>query len=250
MASAFFLGVAALLGAVLLWGLVSPRSQWRVLVGWSTRDPDRAEPGDGIHGLTRIICLAGLVGLLVVGAQLWARYSEDTRPGLAKTAVERMWGSPAPQLIDRLVTPVVAPPEGFPSGPIVGYQELERGAAPDYLVNVQHWSFLGEDAPVGIVGAYPGDGYTGYGISDVLVAAQGPLNCIPRVAAVTEADVVQIGVYWGLPGATPQDSMTGCRVDGALLQTVLIPIQLAAPIDGRPVVTFDGVPIAPVPVIE
>lgn len=244
-------GAAAILGAVLLWGLVSPRSQWRVLVGWSARDPDRTEPGDGVHGVTRILCLIGLLGLAAFAAiQIWSAVAHQPRAAPARTPIEEMWGTPVPQLVDRVVTPATAPPAEFVSGPIAGYQELERGWAPDYLVNVPRWSFLAEPTPGGLIGSYAGDGFTAYGISDVLVAAQGPLHCIPRVAAVEESEaVITIGVYWGLPGGAEQDSLTGCAEPGELLQTVLLPIQLAGPVDGRNVVTFDGDAVAPVRVL-
>jgi len=251
--TSWILGAAAgLLGAILLWGLVSPRTQWRVLVGWSTSDPDRAEPGDGVHGLTRIICLLGLLGLLAfAGLQAWGAVSHQPRAATEPTAVDRMWGSPVPGLVDRLVSPGAVPPADLAPGGIAGFQEIERGWAPDYLVGMPRWSFLGDPEPTGLLGAYPGDGYTAYGLSDVLVAATGPLGCVPRAAAVAPADgVVQIGVYWGLPGATGQDSLAACAAAGGMRQTVLIPIQLPDPIEGRDVVTFEGAPVPPVAVLH
>lgn len=252
MASWVLVGAAGVLAAVLVWGLVSPRSQWRVLVGWSTRDPDRAEPGDGVHGITRIVCLVGLLGLAAfAGVQIWSALSEQPRPAPERGAVETMWGSPVPRLIDRVVTPAAAPPATFAAGEVVGYQEIERGWAPDYLVGVPRWSFLAEPVPAGLIGSYPGDGFTAYGISDLLVAARGPLTCIPRVAAVEETEaVITVSVYWGLPGDGEQDHLSACEDLDGLSQTVLIPIQLTAPVDGRDVVTFEGSPVVPVQVVE
>ncbi|MBO9578254.1 MAG: hypothetical protein J7480_05740 [Microbacteriaceae bacterium] len=247
------LGAAGLLGAILLWGLVSPRSQWRVLVGWSTRDPDGAEPGDGVHGVTRIISLVGLLGLLaVVGGQVWNALAQQPRSAPEATAMEEMWGSPVPELVDRVVNPVGVVPADLVPGPIVGYQTIERGWAPDYLVAVPRWSLLGEPVPEGLIGTYPGDGFNAYGASDVLVAAQGPLGCIPRVAVAAETETqLQIGVYWGRPGPSAQDHLTPCAIaDGQLLQTVLLPMRLAAPVDERDVVTFEGAPVVPVAVVE
>lgn len=243
---------AGILAALLLWGLVSPRTQWRVLVGWSARDPDRTEPGDGVHGVTRILCLIGLLGLAAfAGIQIWATISEQPRPAPQRGAVESMWGDPVPRLIDRVVTPVAAPPADLAPGLVAGYQEFERGWAPDYLVGVQRWSFLAEPTPAGLIGVYPGDGFTAYGVSDMLVSAQGPLTCIPRVAAIEETEaLVTLGVYWGLPVGIEGDSLAACSDTGGLLQTVLLPIQLATPLEGRNVVTFEGSAIAPVRVIE
>jgi hypothetical protein len=245
-------GAAGLLGALLIWGLVSPRTQWRVLVGWSTSDPDRAEPGDGVHGVTRLLCLLGLLGLLAIGGfQLWSTVAHQPRSAPERTALERMWGDPVPGLLDRVVTPAAAPPVELAAGTISGIQDIDRGSAPDYLVGMPRWEFLGEPVPLGVLGGYPGDGFTAYGISDVLVAAEGPLGCIPRGAAVAETDgVIEIGVYWGLPGAGAQDHVGACSTVDGLRQTVLVPIQLAAPLDGRDVVTFEGDPVPPVPVLE
>lgn len=242
---------AGILGTVLLWGVVSPRSQWRVLVGWSTRDPDRAEPGDSVHGVTRIICLIGLLGVATfAGVQVWAAVAEQPRPAPERGAIETMWGAPVPRLIDRVVTPVAEPPATLAPGPITGFQELERGWAPDYLVDVPRWTYLAEPSPPGLIGSYPGDGFTAYGLSDLLVAAQGPLTCIPRLAAAVESESsVTIGIYWGaaVPGG---DDLAACSDLDGLLQTVLIPVQLAAPLDGRSVVTFDGSAVVPVRVVE
>lgn len=252
MTSWILLGIGGLFGAVLLWGLVSPRSQWRVLVGWSTRDPDRAEPGDGVHGLTRLICLIGLAGLLAVGGvQLWTALSHQPRAAAESTQIEAMWGAPVPRLIDRVVPPMFTPPVDLVSGPIEGYEVIERGWAPDYLVEVPRWSFLGEPEPTGVIGISPGDGYTAYGISDMIVAAQGPLGCVPRAAAVAESESeIQVGIYWGRPGPAGQDHLGACALDSGPLQSVLIPIQLTGPVDGRNVVTFEGEPVAPVSVPE
>jgi len=251
-ASWILVGVAGILGAVLVWGLVSPRSAWRVLVGWSTRDPDRSEPGDGVHGATRIVSLIGLLGLAAFAAvQIWTAVSEQPRPAPEAGPIELMWGAPAPRLIDRVVAAPAVPPADLVPGAVTGFQELERGWAPDYLVTVPRWTFLAETTPPGLLGAYPGDGFTAYGLSDLLLAVEGPLACIPRAAAVEESDaVVTLGIYWGLPGAADQDHASGCASDSSLRQRVLVPVQLSAPLDGRGVVTFEGDTVAPVRVIE
>jgi len=239
---------AALLGAILLWGLISPRSQWRVLVGWSTSDPDRAEPGDSVHGLTRLISCIGLLAVLgVIGGQAWSAFADRPQPAIPLTPVERMWGRPVPGLVDRFVVPIAQIPEDLVLGPLEGYEAIDRGWAPDYLVGVPRWTFLGEARPEGLIGVYPGDGFTGYGVSDLIVAASGPMNCIPRLAVVVESESqLEVAVAWGLPGAADQDHVAACAIrEGELLQTVLVPVQLSGAVEGRAVVTFDGVPLVP-----
>ncbi|CAN5128680.1 hypothetical protein BH09ACT1_BH09ACT1_13830 [soil metagenome] len=56
------------LGILTLWGVISPRSEWRMVVGWSRRDAYLGEPGPAIVGLVRVvsvIALATLIFLLV-----------------------------------------------------------------------------------------------------------------------------------------------------------------------------------------
>lgn len=63
----FPFGVLALLA---LWGLVSPRSQWRVLYSWQHRYRDAEHPDDQhelvFHHATMTLGLSVAVGLLVV----------------------------------------------------------------------------------------------------------------------------------------------------------------------------------------
>jgi len=242
--------VAGALGLLLAWGLVAPRSQWRVFHGWATRDPDAAEPGDAVHGVRRFISAVGLVALIaVVGVVVWNRVAEQPVAAAPANAVERMWGTPTPRLIDRVVVPQGAQPEGLVEGPVTGYQELERGFAPTYLVTMPRYALLGDPAPDGLVGADPGDGFNAFGISDLLLEVEGPLLCIPRALVLVDGETeVRVGVHWGLPGASEQDHVAGCRLDG-MLQRVLIPVQLPDALGDRIVVSA-GEPVSVVEVQE
>ncbi len=58
-------GIAAVVGAgILLWGVVSPRQQWRALSGWTFRNPAANEPSDAAYGLRALGSLFSL-GLLL-----------------------------------------------------------------------------------------------------------------------------------------------------------------------------------------
>jgi len=243
--------VAGALGLLLAWGLFAPRGQWRVLHGWATRDPDTAEPGDAVHGVRRFICAVGLLALLaVVSVVVWNRAAEQPVAAAPANAVERMWGTPTPRLIDRVVVPQGADPEGLVPSPVLAYQELDRGFAPTYLVTMPRYALLGDPAPDGLLGADPGDDFNAFGISDILFEVEGPLLCIPRALVLVDGETeVNVGVYWGLPGAIEQDHVAGCRLDGTL-QRVLIPVQLPSELEGRIVVNSFGEPISAVEVDE
>lgn len=63
--------IAALLsglGILTLWGVISPRSEWRMLVGWSRRDAYLGEPGPAVVGLVRIVSVVALAALVFLVA--------------------------------------------------------------------------------------------------------------------------------------------------------------------------------------
>lgn len=240
------LACVVVLSGVLLWGLIAPRSQWRVLFGWSTHDPDASEPGDGVHGLRRALSALGLLGVLAVGGlQLAALVLDRPIEGPEPTALDRMWGTPTPRLVDRVVVPTTEVPERYIASAIDGYQALDRGYPPNYLADLPRFSFLGEPSPSGLVGSAPVSGFTGYGSGDLIVSVDGPLACIPRLVVATETElIVQLGVFWGLPGAVDQDHAAGCDLDSPVTQTVLVPVQLTGELGDRLLVSLDGVPLS------
>lgn len=236
------------LGGILLWGLIAPRNQWRVLIGWSTRDPDESEPGDGVHGVRRAISALGLLGVLTVGGlQVAAIVLERPIEAPEPSALERMWGTPTPRLTDRVVLPLSEAPDTLVAGSILGTEEMARGYPPNYLAELPRFSFLGEPTPTGLVGSAPVAGFTGYGAGDLLVAVDGPLGCIPRVVVAVETETtVQVGVYWGLPGAAEQEHLAACAPGGPVTQTVLVPLQLSDGLGDRLVVSESGIPVSSV----
>jgi hypothetical protein len=188
--------------------------------------------------------------LAVIGILLWNRAAVQPVTPPAATPVERMWGTPTPRLFDRLIIPQSTEPEHLVSGPIDGYQVLERGFAPAYLVSMPRFAYLGDRSPEGLVGVDPGSEFTAYGLSDLLLEARGPLLCVPRAVVGVETDTeIRFSISWGRPGPDQQDHRAECRMDG-MLQTVLIPVQLASDLDELQIVTLGGVPVGEVPVDE
>lgn len=238
--------LAAVVAAALLWGLINPGAQWRVLVGWSTADPSVAEPGGAVHAVRRVICAIGLLGLLAVGTvAVVSEVGAQAKPPLAESMLQRMWGAPVPRLLDRVVVTEAAPPIGLAPATVLAVQPISAGSAPTYLLNMPRWSLLGDPAPAGILGVAPEKDSTGYGGASMLVAVSGPLLCIPRSVVVQETETeIVVGVYFGLPDSpdgTPRDSIAGCPENPSASERVLIPVPLFSDVDERRVLTMDGV---------
>lgn len=60
------------LGILTLWGVISPRSEWRTLVGWSRRDAYLGEPGPATAGLVRVVSVVALAALVIVTVRIMA----------------------------------------------------------------------------------------------------------------------------------------------------------------------------------
>lgn len=245
--------VAVSLGIYFLWGLFAPRSQWRALSAWSVSDPHAHEPGGASYGWRRLLSAVGVLGLAAVGA---ISVTPGVLAALPQEAplvspVEVMWGKPLPQLVDRSVYGSTTVPGGLVEVPVLGYQDLdELDELPTYLLDMRHFSLLGDTSPSGLIGAYPGDGYSGVGPADFLVNVRGSVLCIPRSAVVIESETtVQVAIYYGLPDAEPAadgtpapapDHIAGCPADDPVTGSVLIPITLAAELGDRTVQTLTG----------
>lgn len=248
--------LAAALGIVFFWGLVAPRNQWRVLAGWSVTRPYADEPSGAAYAVRRTLSAVGLVGVLAVVAvgssNLLGRLPGEVAP---PTVLEQMWGSPPPQLVDRVVTPVTAAPVGLVEFPVLGYQDLDGDlGVPDYLYDLRPFSLLGDTDIAGYIGSETDDGSSAVGVSDLVVNVRGPVLCVPRDALVVETETtVQVAVFYGLPVApdgTAPDSVAGCPADAAVTGSVLVPLVLSAPLGDRELQALDGTPIEFVPIVE
>lgn len=237
--------VAVTLGILLVWGLVSPRSQWRVLRSWAASDPHRNEPGGAAYGFLRLGSAVGVIGLAIVGvvgasSMVVANLPRDT-PRVSP--VEIMWGAPPPLLLNRVFVTVSTPPEGLVEMPVLGYQTFDEGIDA-YLLDLRHYALLGDSDPAGLIGSDPEEGSSAIGSSNLLVNVRAPILCIPRAVLVVETeDTVQVAVYYGLPDSkdgSPVDSVAGCSPDDPLTGSLLIPVQLSGPVLERTVIDLAG----------
>jgi hypothetical protein len=237
--------VAATLGVVLLWGLFAPKSSWRSLTGWSVSDPHGNEPGASSYGVRRLVSgigALGLVGVLVVASSSFFANLPQAAPPLS--AVHVMWGSPDPQVVNRVVKPLLAAPADLVPEPILGYQAFKDNGAPSYLTRLKPYSLLGKSEIPGYIGTVPDVGLAAIDTASLVINVRGPILCIPRQAVVIETDTtVQIGIFYGLPDAldgSAVDHIAGCPPDSTVTASLLIPIPLANPVGDRKVQTLDG----------
>ncbi|MGX5682545.1 hypothetical protein [Schumannella luteola] len=246
--------VAFSLGLLFLWGLVAPRGQWRSLAGWSVADEHDSEPGGTAYGIRRLVSGLALVSLLaVVGVSASSALGRTPVQERPETPLEAMWGSVAPSVVNRIVTSAPGVPPGLVEIPVLAYQDFEDDI-PSYVSRLPEFELLGDAAPNGLVGDLPPVGNGALDFADLVINVRGPLLCIPRsVVLIQNETEVRVGVFYGLPPAddgTEKDNFAGCPVDSTVTGSLLIPLQLAAPLGDRPVVALDGTPISEVPIIE
>lgn len=237
--------VAATLGALLLWGLFAPRSNWRSLTGWSVSDTHGNEPGAAAYGVRRLVSgigVLGLAGVLFVASSSFVASLPHPAPPLS--AAHIMWGEPDPQVVNRVVGSAAAAPADLPQMPILGYQAFQDNGAPSYLTRLRTYSLLGNNDPAGYIGVVPDIGLASIDTASLVINVRGPILCIPRQAVIIETDTtVQIGIFYGVPDpadGSAVDQIASCPADAPLTASVLIPIALTNPVGDRKVQTLDG----------
>lgn len=242
-----FGALAITLGLILLWGVLSPRSQWRATMSWSASDPYRSEPGGAAYGVRRLISGLGLIVLLGIGA-ITSISAVANQPGQASppSVVESLWGAPEPRLVNRMVSPSGAAPAGLVEVPVLAYEDVEDDL-PDYYARLKEFLYLGAEDIPGYVGRLPDVGNGAFDFADLVINVRGPVLCIPRsVVMIETAEAVQIAVYYGRPdpadGSVP-DNAVECATDSGVTGSVLIPLALVAELGDRTVQSLDGTPI-------
>lgn len=236
------------LGAVLLWALIAPRSQWFLFASWSYRDRDADEPSKLAYLFYRIVAVLGIVALT---ATMFFTHQVDQvikpeAPPPPPTAVERMWGTPDPVVVNRVIDPVDTPPKGLVSQPILGYQLLDgQTRQPPYAFNLAHFALNGATTENGYIGTDPQPGLVGLDTASLMIHVAGDPQCFPQAAVVhVYSKTVSIAVYYGQanpPDGSNSENLGKCSVDeDAASVSTLIPIPLVASLRDRTVVTLSG----------
>jgi len=237
---------------VFLWGLFSPRSQWKVLAAWSYRKPQADEPSAFAFAVHRMISGLGVVFFGAVGASGLAQYiSELPPPPAPQSAVQQMWGmAPEPQVVNRVVNPRDAVPSGLVEISVDGYQLVENEThSPRYLHLLQRFE-PADLARSGIVGVAPAEKVPALDSAELVVNVRTWGDCIPRQAVVVETETeIHIAFYAGMPNRQddiPLDHLS-CDRPAFVQNSLLVPINLDAPVEGRKVLGLDG---SPIPLVE
>jgi hypothetical protein len=243
-----FVLIASGLAILTVWGFVSPRGQWRVLASWSRREPYANEPSTGLVALHRLVAGAGILAMVLAGSSMYGGYlASQPKPPPPPAAVERMWGTPVPEVIDRVFHALSAAPTGLIAQPVLKYQSMDGGSrTPGYLFDLDRYRVKNADEGIGYLGRAPDPGFTALDSADLVVQLRGDKNCIPQQVVVIEGEsTVRIGVYYGQPN--PSDGSNAAHLDECVLAppetgaaSVLLPIDLEAPLGKRTVQNLDG----------
>lgn len=238
------------LGALFLWGFLSPRSQWRILASWSYKDPYRNEPTGGIYTLYRVISVIGIASIVVSGVFVYRAQSEKVQPPpLPPTTAELIWGTPDPVVINRVLTSVSKAPAGLVSQPILGYQNMTGSIRqPSYLFSLANFSMSQALDANGYIGVDPGPGLVALDSAKLVVRVLADPMCFPHAAVVKETSAtVSLAIYYGraLPHPkSPPANLNDCNVlGGSGKVSTLIPIPMVEPLGVREVLALDGTPI-------
>lgn len=230
---------------VFLWGLFSPRSQWKVLAAWSYRKPQADEPRAFTFAVHRVISGLGVLFFGAIGVTGLLQYISELPPKPAPlSALQQMWGAaPEPQVVNRVVNPQAVVPTGLVEISVDGYQLVDNEShTPRYLHLLQKFE-PSDLARSGIVGVAPAANFPALDSAELVVNVRTSGDCIPRRAVVIETETeIQIGFYAGMPNR--EDDIApdhlSCDRPAFVQNSLLVPINLNAPVEGRKVQTLDG----------
>lgn len=253
-----FVIVVVSLAALFFWALLAPRTLWRILIGWSYRDPYRNEPSAAVFGLYRMVAVVGIVALIATEVAINQPPSGSVGgPSSGPTAVERMWGAPAPQVVDRVVMPLSEPPVGLMRQPLLGFQPVDGTMRqPAYLFGLRVFERKDAVEANGLMGVAPPPGLVALDTADLVLHVNGDRRCFPQQVVVEEApDAVRVGVFFGQ--ANPGDGSNAANVSqcdpkpsGHTGVSLLVPVVLSDALGSREVQNLDGKPVPGVDVLE
>lgn len=236
------------------WGFLAPRSQWRMLTGWSHRESTGGEPGAVIVGIHRLVAGIALVGLAVGGLSMVSGLFDPTAHAGVRVItdpVRVIWGSPDPSVVNRVFVPVNTAPAGLVREPTLRFQAVSaKHRSPGYLFSLADYARPHASRTDGYLGADPTIGLSALDTADIVVQVRADSRCTPQQVLVVESGTtIVIAVYYGRPAGEPLDTKAlaaPCNPKAAddKASSVLIPIALGAAVAQRAVLTLEGTPIS------
>lgn len=240
------LAILVALAALTVWGAISPRGQWRVLVAWTRREPYASEPRPMSVGIHRAVAVLASAALAVTGASLAVRAAPEPVEQLSDVVL--MWGAPEPVVVNREFVPMAVAPVGLVPQPVLRYQPMNGYQRdPVYLFGL---ASLVPESDGGYLGRDPRPGLSALDSAYLVVQVRADPHCIPRAVVAQESEEsVTVAVFYGRPdptdGGTPAD-LAQCRTvlqDAESIST-LIPVPLERELSNRVVLDLAGTPIS------
>ena len=214
--------------ALLLWGAISPRSQWQRLFAWSYRNPEANEPSDAAYALTRVVNIVILgvlvwqvIGLTTTGDDVDAQPAVTTRPPAATFTATAVGGEElrAAFGVDEatVVVPsvVTAQPRSTRPVKVLRRQAVEAASPPGYMGQ----TLTGQNGSWLVLGIRADEPPTSVQINEV--AFRG----------------VAVNVLAGCTAPCPTAAVDSGET------FYLVPVRLARPLADRPVLDHTNQPI-------
>ena len=251
------LALVAVLAVLFLWGVIAPRSQWRLLLGWTYREPQSDAPSGWAFGLQRVIAGLGIAALLAGGGLAYQRHLDSLpEPPPPPSPIEQMWGDADTLVVNRVITPSSRAPSGLVRVDPSAYHALDgQRRQPAYLFSMNTLINPRGDDAGGLVGDEPSTGLVALDTARVVVLVTADAACIPRAVVMREGPLtVGVAVYFGRPdlrdGTEHPSGIDSCRPGSSHARSLLLPLPLTNPLGDRLVTDLDGVPLRRAPIID
>lgn len=99
-------GLVVVVIPLFIWGAVSPRSQWRVLNGWTFRHPDKVEPSDAMYIFVRVGSIVMLSLFAAAGVFLFTILLGEQRTAACRDEIlpqaEALAGDPTESQMEQI----------------------------------------------------------------------------------------------------------------------------------------------------
>lgn len=251
----YLLLVLALAVLMLLWSLISPRSQWRILKSWTYRNPEANEPSDAAYGLTRI---GALVGLLVLFGGFWYLWqSENERRAAMEEWIAKSEANPFTTVWPAEPSEVFVVDDIEQLDSAIGSGSKSEDAAGESTVEIGAYAVLDGDSAY-LRSLPPRELHKIPPEADLLVSVESPSVVPTRVRVVENSVSVMVTLLDDCASSKRSEESSSspeadkCDGDAAVRSQslVLVPIDLEQPLGKRTLMDDSQDVLVPVVVDE